>query len=478
MSMSEMPCDRCVSRRSFLSGAAGVAGLLTLADRLLLADTPSATTGKTRIRLVFSHHRVDAEGKQNEPGWPYLGYDEEGRKKELLASLQQGCPQCEFLPVTAYTPDDARKIVADDKDIDGYLAYMVGGWARAAETIAEAGKPTIYVGDLYSASGEILFAIAGARRRHLRACGVTSSRFEDVVQAVRSLEAMKRLKSSSILVIGAGAGDVGKAIEGVFGTKVLPITFQELNDLYEKADRSEARKWVDTWTRGAERVVEPPAAEIGKSAAMYLALRRLMEQHHAQAVTMNCLGGVYSRQTHAYPCLGFFQLNSDGLVGACEADLQSTITMLAMKYLVGRPGYISDPVIDTATNRVIYIHCVATNKVYGPEGTSNPYEIRSHAEDRAGAAVRSLMPVGQMTTTLQLAPTRREVLFHQAKTVENIDDPRSCRSKLAAEVKGDINKLLGEWDRWGWHRVTFYGEHKRAVEQFSSLMGLTLIEEA
>ncbi|MBN1418546.1 MAG: hypothetical protein JXP34_07190 [Planctomycetes bacterium] len=27
---------------------------------------------------------------------------------------------------------------------------------------------------------------------------------------------------------------------------------------------------------------------------------------------MNCLGGVYSGRTHAYPCLGFFQLDSDG----------------------------------------------------------------------------------------------------------------------------------------------------------------------
>jgi len=116
--------------------------------------------------------------------------------------------------------------------------------------------------------------------------------------------------------------------------------------------------------------------------------------------------------------------------------------------------------------------------VFGPDGPTNPYEIRSHSEDRAGAAVRSLMPVGHMTTTLQIAPTRREVIIHQAKTVDIFDEARVCRSKLAAEVKGDIDKLLGEWDHWGWHRVTFYGDHKRSVQQIAALTGFKVIDEA
>jgi hypothetical protein len=467
-----------MSRRGFLSGAAALAGLWTLGGRVVLAEPPRTTAAKTRIRLVFSHHRQDAQGKQSEPGWPYLGYDQENRKQELLAKLRAGCPESEFLPVTAYNADDARKILEADQEVDGYLACMIGGWAGAGETIAAAGKPTIYVGDLYGASGEFLVATAAARRKRLRAFGVTSSRFDDVVQAVRCLETMKKLSASTILVVGAGPGDVGKAIEQAFGARVLHITFQQINDAYEKADRTQAQRWADKWMREAARVVEPTAEEIAKSAAMYLALRRLLDERQAQAITMNCLGGVYSGQTHAYPCLGFFQLNNDGQVGACEADLQSTITMLAMKYLVAKPGYISDPIIDTATNRIIYIHCVAPNRVFGPEGPTNPYEIRSHAEDRKGAAIRSLMPVGQITTTLLFAPTRREVIIHQARTVENIDEPRVCRTKLAAEVKGDIHKLLGEWDRWGWHRVTFYGDHKLAVQQLSALLGLTVVEEA
>ena len=51
-----------------------------------------------------------------------------------------------------------------------------------------------------------------------------------------------------------------------------------------------------------------------RSAAMYVGMRDLMKQHHARAITVNCLGGFYGGHMAAYPCLGFSQLNNDGFV--------------------------------------------------------------------------------------------------------------------------------------------------------------------
>ena len=180
----------------------------------------------------------------------------------------------------------------------------------------------------------------------------------------------------------------------------------------------------------------------------------------------------------AYPCLGFWQLNNDGFVGACEADQRSTVTMLLMGYLTGRPGYISDPVIDTSKNQVIYAHCVAPTKVYGPDGSSNPYYIDTHSEDRKGASVRSMMPLGKMTTTLEFDARKKKVVLHQGVTVENVDEDMACRTKLAAEVKGDVYKLLENWDQWGWHRVTVYGDLKRKVQHLAAMIGFEIVEEA
>jgi len=57
----------------------------------------------------------------------------------------------------------------------------------------------------------------------------------------------------------------------------------------------------------------------------------------------------------------------------------------------GRPGYISDPVMDTAKRQIIYAHCVASSKPFGPRGKENPFEILTHSEDRQGASVRSIL---------------------------------------------------------------------------------------
>jgi hypothetical protein len=481
-----------VTRRDFLTGCAGcmacapamavsnprsAAGssqgpAATTAAPAVAASAAAASEEKTRIRLVFAHI------SPKEETWPYQGYDYEGRKSELTANLRDACPGVEFLPATVESAEETKKLLASDGPVDGYLVYLVGIWSGAAEVFTNSGHPVLLVDDLYAGTGEFLIQYAAARRKGLKVAGVSSARFEDVADAVRAFEALKKMRASVILdVIDRAPNEYASGIEKVFGTRVRKTSAEEINAAYRQADRALAQEYADKWLREARQVVEPTREDVEKSALIYVAMRDLMKQHRAQAITVDCLTLFYGGKLPAYPCLGFFQLNNDGLVGACEADLESTVTMLLMGYLVGRPGYISDPVIDTSLNRIIYAHCVATNKVFGPVGQTNPYDIRSHSEDRKGAAIRSLMPLGEIVTTLKFNPVSREVIIHQAKTVENVDEDKACRTKLAAEVR-DIDKLLGEWDRWGWHRVTFYGDHKRAVETVSALAGFKLTWES
>jgi len=126
--------------------------------------------------------------------------------------------------------------------------------------------------------------------------------------------------------------------------------------------------------------------------------------------------------------------------------------MLALTTVTnGRSGHISDPVIDTSKRQIIHAHCVASNKVFGLNGPENPFSIHTHSKDRQGAAVRSIMPEGYMTTTLKIDVCRKNIVFRQAKTVANDPDDWACRTKLCAKPIGDIEKLFTRWD-FGWHR--------------------------
>ncbi len=51
-------------------------------------------------------------------------------------------------------------------------------------------------------------------------------------------------------------------------------------------------------------------------------------------------------------------------------------------------------------------------------------------------------------------------------------------SQLIGEVRGDINKLLRQWDLFGWHRVTVYGDIKEPLIELGRALGLKIVEEA
>jgi hypothetical protein len=62
--------------------------------------------------------------------------------------------------------------------------------------------------------------------------------------------------------------------------------------------------------------------------------------------------------------------------------------------------------------------------------------------------------------------------------VGTLDSERGCRTKLIGEVCGDIGKLFDQWDLFGWHRVTVYGDVKEPLAELGRALGLEVIEEA
>ena len=88
-----------------------------------------------------------------------------------------------------------------------------------------------------------------------------------------------------------------------------------------------------------KKIVEPTRDEIINAARFYLAIKKMMITERAQAVTSsNCMG------EPAKGCLTFSKLNDIGFVGACEGDMDSTLTMMIFAHAFGVPGFITDPV--------------------------------------------------------------------------------------------------------------------------------------
>lgn len=461
--MSSLPVLSNPSRRGFISACAGCAAAC-LAKAPCASAAPAMLGRKTRVSVVFTQAPKDKEG------WPYVNFDYESKKKEIMAGLQAASSFAEFTTATSMSAEDSKRILEAGRDADGFLVFLLGIPSfGAGREIGLSGRPAIIVDHLYGGTGEFLGVYGPARKQGLPVAGVTSSRFSDVIQALRALDTVQRAKGTRILdVTKRDPSRLTADIKAAYGADVIKVSGADLNALYDKASLDDAKQWAQTWIKGAKKVVEPSRDEIIEGGRMYVAMKNLLDQQKSNAITVDCLDLFYAKQLRAYPCMGFFQLNNDCNIGACEADLTSTSTMVLMTNLTGQPGYISDPVLDTATNQIIYAHCVAPSKVWGPDKPANEYHIRSHSEDRKGAAVRSLMPLGVMTTSLEFLPGRREVIMHQAKAVANIDEDKACRTKLGATPR-DAAKLAEDWQA-GWHRVTYYGDHRMAVDALAGLL--------
>lgn len=513
-------CGCCsVTRRGFLGACAGcaVAAGTPLAAGSLHA-APASSGKKARVRLVFCRPPKDR------PTWPHLGYDFDGRRKEILAMLEAGCPGVEFLPMELVdqTIEDSG-VLKGQNDIDGYMVYFTGKPNTGpVNRIMTTGKPTLVGVNLYGGTGRFLTQTTEILGDKWPVDWVSSSKDEDLVASARHFDmlnqgrgaaevaaafraerrrrtaktlgwdcledkvrvagvddALKNMGETRILTVGGGWGGdrFRNAARKLFGVTFIPTGFEELAEAYDVADPDASREFAARWTREADTIVEPSEEDVLGSGRMFVAMSDVMKKHGAGGISINCLGGFYSRKLKAYPCLGFSHLNNEGQIGGCEADQYSALTMAVFGALVGRPGFISDPVIDTAKNQVIYAHCVAMTKPFGPDGPTNPYRIRSHAEDGKGAAIQSLLPEDYMTTTLQIDPETRTMLFHQAKSAGNNPSNLACRTKLEGEVKGDIEKLTENW-RMGWHRVTFYGDLREPVDALCDRLKIKLIEEA
>ena len=519
--VSHPSCGCCgYSRRAFLAGCAGCVGATAaLSSGLLVPKSFAAENGEMTVRVIFSLHAPVQPG----PDWPNVGFDFNPVMEKTMEALKNGCKGINFVSSMANGPEKTKEIVEND-NVDGYIVMQMNCWNRVVQDTVETGKPVLFVDFPYAGSGGFLVYTASLiRAKKPNFAHMSSGRIADIVAAANCLslakgegglqafvdgvtklrldiaggvkedmkciedkcdvlstdDLLKELKTKKMLEYEKGWSDVGPQLKETLGIEILQRPFAELNDLWEKADKDQAQEILKRWKTDAAGILDVSDDTLEKSARMYLAMKEALKKHDACGITINCLGGFYGGHIFAYPCLGHHELSNEGLIGACECDTISTLTMITMTTLTkGRPGYISDPVMDVATKQIIYAHCVATKKAFGPNGPANPFTIMTHSEDRQGASVRATLPLGYMTTTLEIRPNSKEILFHQAKTVANSTEDRACRTKIAGVPVGDFEKLFTEWDRWGWHRVTVYGDLKEPIFALADAIGFKIVEEA
>lgn len=181
---------------------------------------------------------------------------------------------------------------------------------------------------------------------------------------VKALRALVNLPGKKVALIGGVAPSFDNLIidynnpQEVLGVEILELDLEEVLQIARDLDKSQLGKSIQAISGAAKSVDEGGQNTIEKSARVHRAVQILAERYSFSAVGMSCWPQFQSDYDLAV-CSVMGQLNSEGFIAACEGDLTSAISMLALHYMTnGKVVTLMDMVtIDAADESVLLWHC-------------------------------------------------------------------------------------------------------------------------
>jgi len=415
----------------------------------------------------------------------YLAHptEEVGRFEKYLQDLEQRLGDVKFVGGDMVPPADAGQVAEKAREADGVLLIHLswhGGDAPTLGTLIDVGLPTTLFSQPFSGHGWMDFP--QWHKQGKKVVLLPSSDWGELDRVVRLMRAPAWLKQTRVLIVGAPQGTAAacsaEEVKKRLGAELVPVSNDRVMEVFKAVDPKAAEAEAsEYWLSKARRIVEPSRQEIVDSARLYLAMKDLMIKERARAVaSSHCMGTPRG-------CLTFSKLNDQGLVGACEGDMDSTLTMLIFAYAFGVPGFISDPVPDIAKNALIHFHCTSATKMDGPGGKRLPFTIRNQTDSKGGVSLEVQQRIGQEVTCAKLVGLDT-MLISPGKIIETSTSPLACRTQFTTRVP-DARRMFLDWGagviQGGvmtlLHRVVFYGDYMQQVQELGDLMGLKVVEE-
>lgn len=289
------------------------------------------------------------------------------------------------------------------------------------------------------------------------------------VSFAKAATAVQRLREARILKIGEtepwvinSARDPRRFREAL-GCEVLPLAAETLYREFHKVDDAAALAGAQDWVKRAEKLEGAAQADVVKAVRVTVAMRRLLEAHGADALSMACFSMIGALDTTS--CLALSALNdSADAIGACEGDLDAAVTLFLLKALGADFVWIANPIIHEG-GVIDLAHCTAPRCACGSELN---YRLRRHHESGRGVAPEVDLPGGREITLARLGANLTELCVHPGATARVAHQP-TCHTQVRvrlASTEGFLDTLNGT------HVVLAYGDHQAALRYCASLLGL------
>jgi len=289
-----------------------------------------------------------------------------------------------------------------------------------------------------------------------------------VGQLVRATRALSRIRGAVVLVLGGpspwlvySSGAEGRVTERLG----VVLRFLELSALYGELEGVGEGEAVGECSEVVPRAsgVSVDMGGLLRACRLSVALRRLASRLGAAAVSVRCFDLL--KDLGVSGCLALSRLLDTGVVAGCEADVPSTVTMLILSTLSGRPSWLAN-VVGVGSSSVELAHCTVATSL------TSSYSLVTHFESGLPVAVAGVLGEGAEVTLARYDP-RRDLLRASRGVVRSgrSTHPYRCRTQAVVEVPPGFARSLLD-DPLGAHLVVGFGDLTGELEYLAALAGL------
>ncbi|HKJ67844.1 MAG TPA: hypothetical protein VKA68_07790 [bacterium] len=354
------------------------------------------------IRGAFLYPPTAKLDKAGYYSWPGSSFDAEGRQEEYMRQLF-GIERDLGISLNMDTtpldePDSVTRFIRDVRrtNPDGLLLipFKKSHWEHVVRIVDETQIPTV----AFATMGILLIPYVNELRDKPGVYIIVSqNNLEAVADGLNMFRTARRMRESLIMNLSGSREEEIRV--PALGTRVRTIPLQRFYDAYRDMETSTAiREHANSYMWNAQKIVEPSEQDILEAAKASFVLQYMVESEGADALMMDCLPGLQRPHKHVPPCMGYMDLRDAGIPAGCQADLESTLTLMLFQELFDKPGFQNNPSVETEKNHYFCAHCTSASRMYGVNSEPEPYELMSHAEAGWGCVPRVLMEPGQEVT--------------------------------------------------------------------------------
>ena len=391
---------------------------------------------------------------------------------ELIDFLKEQKIDVAIVNFSAWLPGGlALKIVSNLPGVH----FILWAFGNYSETLTITGL--LEATSILANAGKKFYAIWGAPD--------LASTKDKLDRIIRCIEVVKSLSETKIGMIGYNCPGMldsttdEVALRKMTGVDLLHLDLSELFSLSDTIADGLVSESLENVRRTVGKIMTKEK-DLFESIRGYFALKEMATRNGLSGFGIRCWPElkVNLSQRNMTPCYAISRLADEGVIGTCEADMTSNVTMIMMNKLAGfAPVSLDYNTIDPERNRMAFWHCGAN--AFSLAGATREIELRIPTNGGlmqldCGTSVEFYMKPG-VATAAKISRDFDEMIITTGRIVEPARKFRGGIAEMEFDCSVDSFMQVLVEQGSGHHLCLVHGDIKEDLQTICKMLDLKAV---